>query len=572
MHSFYSHKSPAVFLLFSIFCFLFSSPAYASDATLYLSPPAGTYTVNDHAMIRVFVSSDGAPVYGVEGVLAFDPLKMQVVSVSHEASALTSWPTPPSFDNEKGEIYFGGVLSTSTVLERGHVFSIVITPLRAEDFRLSFTSGAAILAGDGTGGNIVSTLKSGDYTGIPRGEYVASEALYSSVLSEYGASSTPLVTTGEEGDETRVDTENITDNGEVLGTSTKKEIISSSSHPDQNAWYALGTSTISWEMPADVTRVRLALNKKPEGEGLVPYNAPTSEKVLTRLPEGIQYVHLTREWSDGHTDGATYRIQTDITAPSGLIFTEKPREDAADPRVVFFASATDTLSGIDRFEFVIDSGTPLTWIPDETGEYRTPALSPGAHEILARAVDKAGNVASSLLSFSIEYLPAPTISLSEKKITEGKHLEGTISGIPGGVATLSMKRGEEATQEEIPLNNEGNASFASALTLLPGTYEVWATVRDARGAVSGESEHFSLEAAPSLMGIIKRHPLIPIVTILFVAFLFAMRFFWNKLYASDDSEDGDTANEAHQAPHQRQIKESTVVLSAVKRKQGITIS
>jgi hypothetical protein len=144
--------------LFVVACLFFAaSAAHAADATLYLSPPAGTYTVNDHAMIRVFVSSDGAPVYGVEGVLAFDPLKMNVVSVSHEASVLTSWPTPPSFDNEKGEIYFGGILSTSTVLERGHIFSIVITPLRADDFHLAFASGAAILAGDGTGGNIVST-------------------------------------------------------------------------------------------------------------------------------------------------------------------------------------------------------------------------------------------------------------------------------------------------------------------------------------------------------------------------------------------------------------------------------
>lgn len=571
MSSHYSHRSLATVFLFFVPGFFCVPLAYAADATLYLSPPAGMYTVNDHAMIRVFVSSDGAPVYGVEGVLAFDPLKMNVVSVSHEASVLTSWPTPPSFDNEKGEIYFGGILSTSTVLDRGHVFSIVITPLRAEDFRLSFASGAAILAGDGTGGNIVSTLKSGDYTGIPRGEYVASPALLPSVLLEYGASSTQSATTTEENSEASA--EYGMNDGEVLGTTTKKEMITSSSHPDQNAWYALSTSTITWDMPTDVTRVRLSLNKKPEGEGIVPYNAPMNEKLLSNIPEGIQYFHLTREWSDGHTDGATYRIQTDMTAPSGMIFTEKIREDATDPRAVFLASATDTLSGVDHFEFSIDNGAPISWVPDATGEYHAPVLSPGAHEITARAIDKAGNAASSQLSFVVEQLPAPTISLSDEKLVEGKHFAGTIAGVSGGTATLFMKRGEEILQEEFPQSGDGSAPFVSASTLLPGAYEVWATTRDTRGALSDESGHLTLEVAPSWIGIIKRHPLIPIVTIIFVAFLFSMRFFWKKMNASNDLDDhDDIVDEIHQTSHPRQNEGSTVVLTAVKRKQGIPIS
>ncbi len=575
MHNANSFKYRA-FILSFISYFLFSAVAYAADATLYLSPPAGTYTINDHAMIRVFVSSDGAPVYGVEGVLVFDPLKVNVVSVSHEASVLTSWPTPPAFDNEKGEIYFGGILSTSTVLDRGHVFSIVITPLRAEDFRLAFASGAAILAGDGTGGNIVSTLKSGDYIGIPRGEYVSSPALLSSVLAEYGASSTQSEVIPENSGEPGITTENSEDDGEVLGTTTKKEIISSPSHPDQEAWYALATSTFVWDMPTGVRRVRLALNNKPEAFGTITYPAPMSEKIYSNITEGIQYFHLTREWNDGHTDGASYRIQTDRTPPGNLSITEKTRADSTDPRVIFLLSATDTLSGVDRYEIIIDDGLPITWIPNATGEYSATALTPGTHEIMAKAIDKAGNATPALrLSFAVEYLPTPSITLSDKKFIEGKHLEGQIVSRPNDIATLFIKRGDETVEEEIALNTEGSAAFTSALTLSPGTYEVWVTSHDVRGAISKESERLTFEAAASLMGIIKRHPLIPIVSVVFIAFLFAMRFFWKKLHSSDDAEDddnNDTADEIPRGHHPVKNVEGTVVLTAVKHKQGISIS
>lgn len=354
-----------------------TSLVYAADATLYLSPPVGTYTVNEHAMIRVFVSSDGASIYGVEGVLVFDPLKINVVSVSHEASVLTSWPTPPSFDNEKGEIHFGGVLSTSTVLDRGYIMSIIIMPLRSENFRLTFGSGAAILAGDGTGGNIVSTLKSGEYTGIPTGDYDVSLPV-----------SLPVPATDTDTRETQPEAvggeESKTDDGYVLGTSTQKEMIAAS------------TST-----PA---------------------------------------------------------------------FPDESTQDA------------------------------------------------------------------------LELLPTPILSLDDKKFTEGEHLTGSIVSVPNSVATVFILAGGETAKEEITLDASGTSKFTTLLTLSPGTYEVWAITRDALGAISHESERVRVEVGISLMGVLKRHPLIPVVAIFAVAFLFILGFFWKKLHHSADTDDGEDNN------------------------------
>lgn len=565
MHSSHFYKSLAACFLFWVFLFLSSSPAYASDATLYLSPPTGIYTVNVEAVARVFVSSDGASVYGVEGVLVFDPKKMNVVSVSEEGSVLTSWPTPPSFDNEKGEIRFGGIMSKSTVLSRGQIISIVFTPLRAEDFQITFASGAAILAGDGTGGNIVSALKSGDYSGVPSGDHITPPLSPETEGAADAASSAGTGTLGAgEGGDGAAGTS--TDSGEVLGTSTQKAMISSSSHPDQDAWYALATSTFAWEMPADVTRVRLSFNKKPEGEGTVPYSAPINEKLVANIPEGIQYFHLTREWSDGHTDSATYRIQTDVTPHTALTLTEKPRADAADPQAVFLISATDTLSGVDHYEISLDGRAPATWVPDRAGEYHAPALPPGAHEIMARAVDKAGNGTGARLSFAVEYLPLPVISLDDKKFVEGKPLTGRVSSVPSGTATLFIAKDGKTTEEEITLGAGGSTAFMSTLTLSSGIYEVWVTSRDSRGAISKESEHLTFEASASWLGIIKRHPLIPVVTLLFVVFLFVMRFFWKKLHDSDEGDEaivGDDHNSASAGS-------GTVVLASVKHKAAHT--
>lgn len=548
-------------LLFFVHCFLyivFYSSAFAADATLYISPITGTYTNSTEIPLRVMVSSAGDPVNAVEGKLTFDPKEIEVVDAVKDGSVISSWTISPTYDNEEGSLSFGGLLSTSTVLDRGLVVAFTVRAKRSGDVRIHFATGAAVHAADGTGGNLLSTLNGGIYAIVPKEEIFAStsvpEVQDTAISSdEHPATSSDAIS------------------GEVLGAATGT-LITSATHPEQNNWYALSTSTISWDMPEGVARVRLALDKKPEGEGVVAYEAPKHEKVLSKLDDGTWYVHLTREFTDGHTDTGAYRLNIDTVSPTNITLSEKPRATTADPNAVFLVSATDTTSGIDHYLFAFDDEAALSWVDDGSHEYHAPAFKVGTHQLTVSAVDKAGNKSDAHVEFSVEYLATPTLTIDTKQFTEGDHLAFSLSSVPNAVISVSMQGGETAN-EEFTVDANGRGSFTSKLALSPGTYEVWGIARNAQGALSRESEHMHVEVHPSFIGIVKRHPLIPIaVTVLFV-FLFFMRVLLKKIRsgervfsADDDTEEDENDDEVSPPAATRPISSGAVVLSAVKAK------
>jgi hypothetical protein len=555
---------PRIFVLCLLY-FVFFVHASAADATLYISPITGTYTIGAEVPLRVMVSSAGDPVNAIEGKLTYDPKEIEVVSAVKDGSVLTSWTIPPTYDNDAGTLSFGGLLATSTVLDRGLAVSFIIKAKRSGDVRIHFATGAAVHAADGTGGNLLSTLNGGIYAIVPKEGILASTSLSEVSLEDVSTSSEmSLLATSSDGV-----------SGEVLGAATGT-IITSTTHPDQTLWYALGTSTINWEIPEGLVRVRLALDKKPDGEGIVSYDAPKHEKVLTNLEDGIWYVHATREFSDGHSDTNTYQFRIDRTPPANVTVTEKPRESNTNPNAIFLLTATDTTSGIDHYMITLDDETSVSWSDDGTHEYHTKALKIGAHQLTLSAVDKAGNKSDAHTNFSIEYLEAPTLTIDTKQFTEGDHLSFSLVSVPNAVMSLTLSGGGQTTNEEFTLDANGRGTFLSQLSLLPGTYEVWGVSRNAQGALSRESTHVNVDVRPSFMGIVKRHPLIPVAVIVLFVFMFFMRMFLKKIrsgesfFAVDEGEDDEVDEEdeeIHTPPATRPLNSGAVVLSAIKPKQ-----
>lgn len=550
------------FFLLAVYYLLFSSVAIAADATLYLSPITGTYTIDTTIPIQIMVSSGGESVNAIEGKLTYDPKEIEIESVTKNEALMSSWTVEPVYDNTLGTLSFGGFLSTSTVLDRAVVLSFVGIAKRSGEVRIRFATGAAVHAADGTGGNLLSTLNGGIYAIIPKESDLTlspdtpGEALFATSTEEVlGVSDTSSTTPGE-----------------VLGAATAT-IMTSLTHPDQNAWYALSTSTLSWDMPDGVTHVRLALDKKQEGEGVRVYNAPIHEKIIDNIHDGVWYVHLTREFADAHTDNATYRLQIDTMPPSNVSVSEKPRAHAYDPRVAFLVTATDTLSGVDHYEFIVDQGEAVSWVPDGTHEYHARTLPVGTHELLVRALDRAGNKTEAHTQFVIEYLPTPTIVPSATPLTEGDHLSGVLESTPNATLTLFFMQGGEVVKEEVVLDSTGRGVFHTALVLSPGPYEVWALLHEESGAVSRESEHLHGEVRSSVFGVIKRHPYVLPVVLFFIVFLFAMRFFWRMLRGSDalpqtyDDEENDVYEEEDVQPV-RKVIPGAVVLTQRQQKSA----
>jgi hypothetical protein len=451
------------------------------------------------------------------------------------------------------------------VLDRGLVVAFTVRAKRSGDIRMHFATGAAVHAADGTGGNLLSTLNGGIYAITPKEGLLASTSM--PIFEEED-----LVVLLESDEHLATSSDEVS--GEVLGAATGTP-ITSATHPDQALWYALATSTINWEIPDGLARVRLALNKKPEGEGIVSYEVPKHEKILTNLDDGVWYVHLTREFTDGHTDTNAYRLNIDRTPPLNVTVSEKPRDSSTNPNAIFLVSATDTSSGIEHYMFVLDDGTAVSWVDDGTHEYHTQALKVGAHKLAISAVDRAGNKSDKVhVQFSVEYLETPALAIDAKQFTEGDHLTLSLRAVPNALMGLHMQGGE-TMNEEFTVDANGRGQFVSKLILSPGAYEVWGVARNAQGALSRESERIHIEVRPSFIGIMKRHPFIPLAVIVFFAFLFFMRVVLRRLRSgegifgvSDDIEDNeDDDDEALQSPPvARPMSSGAVVLGAFKER------
>ena len=83
---------------------------------------------------------------------------------------------------------------------------------------------------------------------------------------------------------------------------------------------------------------------------------------------------------------------------------------SATDAVLKFA-ATDTLSGIDRYELIVDGGNSvkLAMSDIKEGKYTLSAQAPGEHNLTIKAYDKAGNYTSADAKFKIDgELPSTT--------------------------------------------------------------------------------------------------------------------------------------------------------------------
>lgn len=528
---------------------------FAADASLFLSPITGTYLTGEPIVIRVMVNTGADSANAIEGALRYDPKNVEIVSVDATQSLLTSWTRAPSFDNTLGVMSFAGSMSGTSSFSgaRGLILSITVRGLRSEEARLTFESGSAsaVHAADGTGGNLLSTLTNGVYAFVPKETNIA-------VVSEQSVPDTDPAIATQQG----------TSTGEVLGAATGTPEFFSPTHPDQDAWYRVATSSIEWSLPPEVKEVRLSLDRKETGQGTVRYVPPKRQKEITDILDGIWYVHMTREWNDGHDDTFHYRLQIDTLPPTALTVSEVPRSDATDPQAVFLVNATDTRSGVDRYEFAFDGNSPLTWKDDGTGNYRAPALAPGDHEVVVSVFDRAGNKASTQASFRIEYLATPGVTQPSGSFTEGSSLHMDLSGPPRSTLSIAIARdGGSPVTEEYTLDGTGKGSFVSALVTTPGVYQVHATAKLATGAISEPSTPVEFVVESSLIGVVKRNPMIPIAVLGLLVLSVLAWFYWSRIGTDDeegDSDDRDDDEEDQSPPppsaEHTHMRSGTIVL------------
>lgn len=365
-----------------VFAFLAITPHFAHAATLYFSPSSGSYAVGSAVTANIYVSSADQAMNAASGVISFPQDKLEVISLSKTGSIFTLWVQEPSFSNSAGTVNFEGiVLNPGFTGSNGKAIAITFRTKAAGNALLTFSSGS-VLANDGKGTNILTSLGNAQFR--LGGAAVAPESV------------TP---------------------SETIGAPDAPE-VSSPTHPDQNEWYAKEEAKFVWPAPSDVTGARLLVSKIPAEIPVITYAPAISEKEVTDLTDGIWYFHArlrnTRGW------GATshFRFQIDTQPPQPFSIQFIGGSETANPRPTALFDTTDALSDIDYYRVRIGEGD-LFVLPSEivkSNPYTLPFQALGKRTMLVQAFDKAGNYTAASSEFTILPPPSP-LATTGLKIT-----------------------------------------------------------------------------------------------------------------------------------------------------------
>jgi len=445
--------------LFLIFLFsLLFLPKEGFCAVLFLSPNSGTYTVGNTFTLSVKIDAQGKAINAAEGTLTFSKDDLEIISISKSGSIFTLWPVEPTFSNSAGKIDFGGGSPQSFSGSSGQIFSIVFKAKKTATSKVNFSSGA-ILAADGMGTNVLTEMRGGVYT------LKAKETL--PPVEEYVP---------------------------PAKTPPSPKIISPT-HPDSEKWYNNQNPVFQWELPSDVTGVRILVDQNPYSVPTNYYESPIKEKKLENVGEGTFYFHCQLQNEHGWGKISHFKFNIDTSSPEKFEISIKEGKETvvSNPTLVF--ETKDLVSGIDYYEVKIDN---LESIKVKNFEYQTPNLNSGKHTVIVKAVDFAGNETLATTEFVILTLEKPEINYISRDLKPGDFLLIKGKTLPETkIEVFLQKKGEEVEKGETFSDKEGNFEFVWSKPMTEGIWQVWLKAIDKNQRESAETEKSTLRVAPS---------------------------------------------------------------------------
>lgn len=454
------------FSLLPAFYFLLSVSS-AQAATLFLSPETGSFDVGQTFSVSVFVSSPNQAMNAAEGVISFPADKLQVVSLSKNASIFNLWVREPSFSNAVGTLSFEGIVLNPGFA--GSVGKLLTVTFRAEDAgsaSVNFSSGS-VLANDGMGTNIFSGFSGADYLLGAGQTYPSQEEIQQGQLPQEETSPAKGVPVAPR--------------------------ISSPTHPESDKWYSEKNAKFLWPLPSGITGTRVLFGRFSRSTPTVAYAPAIDSKEVGPLNNGIWYFHVQLRNRNGWGDVSHIRFQIDTEKPDRFEVQEIERTDPTEPRIKLALNAHDRISGIDHYEVQIDGGNPEIWKDDEDHVYETPALDPGKHILVLKAVDKAGNFLEQSRGATVDPLNPPVLTEYPAKIKSGELLTIRGTTYPDSQVTLWLQReGDVSGQYTVSSNGEGHFIFETQDKLKAGQYKAWAQVMDKKGAKSNPGDKVSI--------------------------------------------------------------------------------
>ncbi len=366
----------AVFLVSLCAFFAFTHQAFAAT-TMYLSPATGSFAPNATFTVNVDISTTtDKPANAISGTVSFPKDLLEVTSTSTAGSIVTLWVANPTYSNTAGTVHFEGVIVNPGYNgSAGKIVSITFKAKASGSASVTFPSGS-ILANDGLGTNILTGFGSGKYT------------ITGSEVPSPTPTPTPTPTP-------------------VVGVPAAP-VITSSTHPDQNAWVSNNNVSFAWKLPAGTTGVNILADHNPLTDPGTTSDGNFSTYDYTNVDDGVWYMHVKFRNVNGWGPTSHYKFQIDTVAPKSFDVESLDGKDVtvANPRLSFFTD--DATSGVDHYVVKIN-GVDVAHVAAadmaQGSTYTLPTQTSGDKAVEVDAVDKAGNIMSSKVAFTVT-LPA----------------------------------------------------------------------------------------------------------------------------------------------------------------------
>ena len=476
-----------------IILFLGMLPVAAEAATLYFSPSSGSHAVGTTFSVSIYVSSADQAMNAASGVISFPQDKLEATSLSKTGSIFTLWVQEPSFSNSAGTINFEGiVLNPGFTGAAGKIITINFRAKAAGSALVNFSSGS-VLANDGKGTNILTSLGNAQFSLGYVGPTVP-EATTPSAVS--GAPSAPQ--------------------------------ISSPTHPDPNKWYAKKDAKFTWSLPSDVTSVRLLVGKIPAAIPTVVYTPAINEKEVTNLDDGIWYFHVQLRNASGWGEISHFRFQIDTQPPEPFEIKFVDGKETTHPQPTLAFETTDEMSRIDYYEVKIDQEPP---IKIKETEYKMPVQILGEHTVIVKAVDKAGNYTLAMTEINILPIEAPIITDYPRELLPGSILSIKGTALPEVTIRVYIQKDEkEIKTGETKSDKEGRWTYIEVEPVEKGIYEVWAEAIDSSGAKNRSLEKVTILVSPPAfirIGKLAIDYLMTIITLLVLILILVLGVIWS---------------------------------------------
>jgi hypothetical protein len=451
-------KSTVLFSIIIICSVLLLRVNKTEAASLYLSPKSGIYSIGSSFSVKVMLDTEEALINAADATLSFNPSELEVVGISKTNSIFNFWTLEPGFNNSEGLIEFAGGKTSGFTGSDGNILSITFKALANITSKVNFTAGA-VLAQDGKATNILNVVQGGTYDLEPEIIIPPSKRGEEPLIIPKGA---PLV-----------------------------PVVFSSTHANEDAWYSNQSPEFWWEIPPDITSVRLSIDKDSVSLPDLEYPSSTKQKRFENMEDGIWYFHIRFKNEYGWGEITHRKVLIDTEPPDLFDIDINTGGDDTNPSPILSFGTDDSLSGIGYYEIKISDSESIRI---EEDEYKIPPQKPGLHTVIIKAFDLAKNLITVTAEFKLEPIESPKITEypATDEIGNALVVRGS-SSYPESTLTLFIKKEEGGEEErEIKTDKKGNWTFVYDKILEQGIYQIFAVVTDDRGAVSNPSEKITI--------------------------------------------------------------------------------